>query len=142
MMMAVFYYLLKDPSTFAKLRQEIDDAVRDGRLSPWATWKESQDLPYLDACIKEASRVHPPIGFPLERIVPKSGITIDGVFIPGDTRVSMNPWSVHRSKEMFGEDADQWRPERWLCDEKKRKAMYNSLLTVSHSLAVLAATMR
>jgi cytochrome P450 len=138
MMMAVFYYCLKNPSTMTRLCKEIDEAVRDGRLSVWATWKESQQLPYLDACIKEASRIHPPIGFPLERIVPSPGIKVDGIFIPSDTRVSMNPYSVHRSKEMFGEDADCWRPERWLCDDKMRKAMYNSLLTVkiiAHSVS-------
>jgi cytochrome P450 len=126
----ILYYLLKKPSTLARLREEIDTAVNEGRLSKWVTWKESQELVYLDACIKEASRIHPPIGFPLERIVPDPGITINGYYIPNGTRVSMNPWSVHRDKDIFGEDSDEWRPERWLCEEKKKKAMYNTLLTV------------
>jgi cytochrome P450 len=87
----VIYYLLKNPSTLSTLRSEVDAAAREGRISQFVTWKESQTLVYLDACVKEASRLHPPIGFPLERIVPdnNSGLEIDGYSIPPGTRVSM-----------------------------------------------------
>ncbi|KAG2419500.1 hypothetical protein HFD88_004296 [Aspergillus terreus] len=125
----VIYYLLKNPTTLARLQDEIDVAARQGRISEFVTWKEAQTLTYLDACVKEASRLHPPIGFPLERIVPDSGLEVDGYHIPPGTRVSMNPWAVHREIWMYGDDPETWRPERWLCDEEKKKAMYNSLLT-------------
>ncbi|KAK2879441.1 hypothetical protein FQN49_000876 [Arthroderma sp. PD_2] len=125
----VLYYLLKNPSTLSRLQQEIDSAARENRISEFVTWKESQSLPYLDACIKEASRLHPPIGFPLERIVPECGLEVDGYYIPPGTRVSMNPWAVHREVWLYGNDPEVWRPERWLCDEDAKKLMYNSLLT-------------
>ncbi|KAB5575480.1 cytochrome P450 [Coniochaeta sp. 2T2.1] len=123
------YHLLKNPSTLATLRREIEEAAKEGRISKGVTWKESQALEYLDACVKEASRLHPPIGFPLERIVPETGLVVDGYAIPPSTRVSMNPWAVHREPGLFGDDPDVWRPERWLCGEKQKKAMYNALLT-------------
>ncbi|KAL8850367.1 MAG: hypothetical protein Q9221_004687 [Calogaya cf. arnoldii] len=126
----VFYHLLKNPTTLARIRREIDDAARKGHISELVTWKQSHNLPYLDACVKEASRLHPPIGFPLERIVPESGLEVDGYHIPPGTRVSMNPWAVHREVGLYGNDPDVWRPERWMCDEEKRKIMCNSLLTV------------
>lgn len=85
----VLYHLLKNPKTLVTLQKEIGSAAREGRISKLVTWKESQRLPYLDACVKEASRLHPPIGFPLERIVPQSGLEVDGYFIPPGTRVSM-----------------------------------------------------
>jgi cytochrome P450 len=85
----IFYYLLRNPSTLAALRKEIDDAANAGRISKNVTWKESQTLPYLEACIHEASRLHPPICFPLERIVPESGLEVDGYAIPPGTRVAM-----------------------------------------------------
>ncbi|OJJ68595.1 hypothetical protein ASPBRDRAFT_199027 [Aspergillus brasiliensis CBS 101740] len=125
----VFYYLLKNPITLSTLQTEIDTAAHEGRISPLVTWKEAQTLPYLDACVKEASRLHPPIGFPLERIVPESGLTVDGHFIPPGTRVSMNPWAVHREVGLYGDDPETWRPERWMCEPEKKKVMYNSLLT-------------
>ncbi|KAL8996034.1 MAG: hypothetical protein Q9169_004346, partial [Polycauliona sp. 2 TL-2023] len=74
----IFYHLLKNPTTLARLRHELDAAATAGRISHFVTWKQSQALPYLDACVKEASRLHPPIGFPLERIVPASGLEVDG----------------------------------------------------------------
>lgn len=85
----VLYYLLKNPSTLSTIRNEIDTAAREGRISRFVTWQESQTLVYLDACVKEASRLHPPIGFPMERIVPNSGLEVDGYSIPAGTRVSM-----------------------------------------------------
>ena len=95
------------------------------------TWKETRSLPYLDACIKEAGRLHPPFGLPLERVVPAGGTTICGQHIRGGTVVGMNAWVIHRDKNLFGEDAAEWRPERWLCgDLEKRKRMEAGLLTV------------
>ncbi|KAL4987378.1 cytochrome P450 [Aspergillus falconensis] len=126
---ALFYNLLKNPSSLDTLRTEIDAAEKNGGLSSVVTWKETRDLPYLDACVKEAARLHPPISLPLERVIPASGIEIGGFKIPGGTRVAMNPWAVHRDRDVFGPDADTWRPERWLEGEEKAKSLYNSLLT-------------
>lgn len=95
------------------------------------TWKETRSLPYLDACIKEAGRLHPPFGLPLERVVPAAGATICGQHFRAGTVVGMNAWVIHRDKHLFGEDAAEWRPERWLCgDLEKRKRMEAGLLTV------------
>ena len=45
--------------------------------------------------------------------------------------VGMSPWVVHRDKDVFGEDAGVWRPERWLdCDSEQRRKMEAGLLTV------------
>lgn len=115
---AVFYYLLRNPSAYQKLMQELDEAVEEGRIadSPagTVTWAESQKLPYLDACIKEAFRMHPAAGLPLERITPPQGIEIDGHFIPGGTIVGCNAWVIHKREEIFGSQVDSFIPERWL----------------------------
>ncbi|KAI2622397.1 cytochrome P450 [Hypoxylon sp. NC1633] len=126
---AVLYNLLKNPSTLATLRKEIDEAAQAGRISNLVTWKEAQTLPYLGACVNEASRLHPPIGFPLERIVPESGLEVDGYAIPAGTRVAMSPYALHRDARLYGDDPELWRPERWMCDEDQKRVMYNSLLT-------------
>lgn len=119
---AVFYFLLKNPAALARLRAEIDDAARDGHFSDsetgLVTWQESQRLPYLDACIKEAFRLHPAAGLPLERVVPEGGVEIAGHFVPGGTIVGCSAWLIHMNKRVFGEDAHVYRPERWLADEE------------------------
>ncbi|KAI1106570.1 cytochrome P450 [Jackrogersella minutella] len=118
---SVFYYLLRNPPALAKLRKEIDDAAAAGVFSDYdtglVTWTESQKLPYLDACIKEAFRLHPAAGLPLERIVPEAGAEIAGHYVKGGTIVGCSAWIIHRRPEIWGEDVDEFRPERFLVDE-------------------------
>lgn len=115
---AVFYYLAKNPQCYTKLLEELDVAVANGTIEDRPTglisWSESQKLPYLDACIKEAFRLHPAAGLPLERVVPAQGIEICGEFIPGGTIVGCNAWVLHKRAEVFGDRVDEYRPERWL----------------------------
>ncbi|KIH91356.1 hypothetical protein SPBR_01727 [Sporothrix brasiliensis 5110] len=120
---AVFYYLLRNPAALKSLYEELDNAAHNGHFSDnetgLVTWHESQGLPYLDACVKEAFRLHPAAGLPLERIVPPGGTEIAGHFIPGGTIVGCSAWVLHHTKEVFGDDSDTYRPERWLVDESK-----------------------
>ncbi|KAK2627085.1 hypothetical protein QTJ16_003051 [Diplocarpon rosae] len=137
---AVFYYLLKNPSCLERLYEELDGKARDGAFADnekgVVTWSESQTLPYLDACIKEAFRMHPAPGLPLERIVPAPGAEIAGHFVQGGTVVGCSAWVIHRNRDVFGEDADVFRPERWLCqageeteaEEKRIKEMGSTML--------------
>ncbi|KAL4980057.1 hypothetical protein BDW66DRAFT_156696 [Aspergillus desertorum] len=130
---AVFYYLLKNPKCMTRLRTELDNAVNDGivenRSSGLVTWSESQKLPFLDACIKEAFRIHPAAGLPLERVVPASGIDIAGHFIPGGTIVGCSAWVLHRREDIFGPDVDNFIPDRWLnASEDKLKTMNGTML--------------
>jgi cytochrome P450 len=119
---AVFYFLLKNPKALACLQAEIDQAGRDGAFADsetgLVTWHESQRLPYLDACIKEAFRLHPAAGLPLERIVPEGGAEIAGHFVEGGTIVGCSAWLIHMDKGVFGDDAELYRPERWLYNEE------------------------
>ncbi|KAH8197773.1 hypothetical protein TruAng_008062 [Truncatella angustata] len=127
---AVFYYLLKNKDSLNRLVAEILDLDSQGRLSNIISWKESKEMPFLDACIKEAGRLHPPIGLPLERVIAHGGINIEGVHIPEGTVVGINAWVVQRDLNVFGQDADDWRPERWLCEEQKRKEMERAMFVI------------
>ncbi|CRL21888.1 Cytochrome P450 [Penicillium camemberti] len=113
---AILYYTLKSPRVKAKLHQELNTAYQAKRISLPVSWKQSQEqLPYLDAVIKEALRLHPAIGLILERIVPAEGLQLPngGPFLPAGTIVGANPWIIHRHS-VFGEDVDSFIPERWL----------------------------
>lgn len=46
-MRAIFYYLVKTPKVYAKLRKEIDDADKEGKLSELVSFEESQNMKYL-----------------------------------------------------------------------------------------------
>lgn len=58
--------------------------------------------------------MRPPATATFGKEVPKGGDTIHGYFIPGGTTVAPNVPSLMRSKTLFGEDADIFRPERFL----------------------------
>ena len=136
---AIFYHLLNNPEPMRKLISELDTycLLSPNNNSPAAlqacisTFAEAQKLPYLDACIKETFRLHPALGGQLsERVVPPSGATISGSHIPGGTTVSSSSWLVHRHKPTFGDDADLYRPERWLhSSHEQLSAMNKALLT-------------
>lgn len=83
---AILYFLLKSPDSMAQLREEITEFTGRGELSQNPTFKESQRMPYLQAVIKEALRIHPAVGLPLERVVPEGGATIGGRFFPEGVR--------------------------------------------------------
>lgn len=115
---AVFHNLMQHPFVYRKLMNEIDKAVRGGsiieRRYKKVSWTEAQRLPYLDAVIQEAFRLHPAVGMTQEKVVPAQGLDIAGHYIPGHTIVGCNPWVLQRRPEIFGDDVDVFRPERWL----------------------------
>lgn len=110
-MKAIIYHVLANPGIKARLRAEIDAA----QLSFPATFEQTKDLPYLDAVVREGMRIHPVLSGILERIVPDGGLTLsDGRTIAPGTIVGMNAWVIHRNKDIYGQDVDSFRPERWL----------------------------
>ena len=132
-MQIVWYNLLAHPLTMRRLYDELVEAENSQSLSrPFPTWNEVRDLPYLDACINEAVRLHPPFCLPFERVVPQGGVTICGRYFAAGTVVGMSPYVINRHRPTFGEDAEVWRPERWLeHDDEHRRKLEHSVLTVS-----------
>lgn len=113
-----------------KAQAEIDAAVAAGLLSSPVKYSEATTkLPYICASIKEAMRMHPSVGLSMQRYAPEEGIETGNKFIPKGYRIGMNPAVVHFDKQVFGDDADEFRPERWLVSEEQWKAMDKCLLT-------------
>ncbi|CAG7993093.1 unnamed protein product [Penicillium olsonii] len=113
---AIIYHTLKNPRVAEILQQELSVAIDEGRISIPVSWRQSQEqLPYLDAVIKEALRLHPAVGLMLERVVPAEGLHLPngGPFLPASTIVGANPWIIHRHP-IFGDDVESFVPERWL----------------------------
>lgn len=76
--------------------------------------------------------MHPGVGSPLWRRVPKGGATLCGQHFPEGTEIGMSAWAVHQDKAVFGQDADVFRPERWLdSNGEKVKSMDRAFFSVS-----------
>ncbi|KAK4221312.1 cytochrome P450 [Podospora fimiseda] len=107
---SILYYLARNPSVYERLQREINVELSGDEF----TVAEARKLVYLDAVIMEALRMHPVLGFVLERVVPKGGTELSGKYLPEGTVVGINPWVLMRNKGIYGHDADEFRPERWL----------------------------
>ncbi|OTB00207.1 hypothetical protein M426DRAFT_324448 [Hypoxylon sp. CI-4A] len=126
-MQTVMYSLLSCPGSLLRLQEELEAADLS---RPCPKWNEIRDLPYLDACIQEALRIHPPFALPLERVVPSGGVSVLGTYLPEGTSVGGNPYVVNRHAPTFGVDVESWNPDRWLQgDEGHKKKLEQSLLT-------------
>jgi len=126
---AIFYYLLKNPTYYAKLRNEIDEAELKGLFSDSVTYAQARQLPYFQAVVSEALRMCPSVALSMPRYPPKGGATICGQYFPETVQVGCNAWVIHKDKSVFGEDAEQFNPERWLQSEERNKEMDKYLLT-------------
>ncbi|KUJ12538.1 cytochrome P450 [Mollisia scopiformis] len=107
----IMYHIMTNPRILQKLHAELDNAVL---TRPVLLDSEAASLPYLQACIQEGLRHWPPIAALTLKVVPAGGDTYNGVFIPGGTEIAYSAWALHHSKAIFGQDADIYRPERWL----------------------------
>ncbi|KAH9823309.1 cytochrome P450 [Melampsora americana] len=105
-MVALFLYLLRSPKQMKTLQNELSNA---SDLSPSSLSK----IAYLDGCIKEALRLQPPSPANIQRITPDEGVMIDGIFIPGGTKVRMSNWAMQRDSRYF-ECPNSFWPERWI----------------------------
>ncbi|KAJ5192417.1 hypothetical protein N7449_008559 [Penicillium cf. viridicatum] len=122
---SILYYLLQAPTYIERLREEIKLSGITGN----PTFKETQTMPYLQAVMKEALRVHPATGFPMFRVVPQGGEVLAGQFFPEGTNVGVNSWVSHYDTNIYGPDAATFRPERWLeADEQQSKLMEQSFM--------------
>ncbi|EXJ57564.1 hypothetical protein A1O7_07912 [Cladophialophora yegresii CBS 114405] len=124
-MQSFFYLVLNAPKVYDKLTKEINEAQEAGKLSEIVTYAEAQALPYFQACLKEAMRVRPAVGLGIYRRTPPEGVEIDGKYYPGGVEVAVNGWVLHRDAAIFGDDVEEYRPERWF--ERDAKLMGSHL---------------
>lgn len=130
----VLLHLLLNPPIYARLQKEIDDGITAGRISAPIKDSEARQMPYLQAVIKEGLRMRPPATGAFFKQVPPGGDVIDGKFIPAGTQVGTSSYSIQHSKETFGEDAEVFRPERWIeADSDRFEMMKKTVDMVFHS---------
>ncbi|KAF2424443.1 cytochrome P450 [Tothia fuscella] len=105
---AAFYYLYRNPEILATLRQEID-----GGPDP-ISFEETQQMPFLQAVVKETLRIHPAVGYILRRTVPAGGAHLAGRQFPEGTQVGVSAWALHQNENASSIDRATFRPQRWL----------------------------
>ncbi|KAL4798531.1 cytochrome P450 [Aspergillus venezuelensis] len=104
--------LLRNPDKMQKLYAEVRSVFQ---VEDEIDYQRTSQLPYMNACIEEGLRIHPPVPIGLLRTVPVAGDTIDGNWVPGGTSVSVGGWAASHNPANF-RDCDTFIPERWLED--------------------------
>ncbi|GES60586.1 putative cytochrome P450 [Aspergillus terreus] len=109
------FHIIQTPRVYRKLREELMAAWPDLEQPPSLATLEQ--LPYLNATVKESLRMGGGATSPLLRIVPQTGAKIDGKFVPPGTVVGSSSHFVHRNGDVF-DRPHEYIPERWL-DERR-----------------------
>lgn len=81
---------------------------------------QARTMPYLQAVINEGLRWYSPATGMMAKQVPLAGDVWKGVPLPGGMQVSWSAWGIMRDKGFWGEDAEEFRPERWIEAGPKR----------------------
>ena len=111
---AIMLMMVTNPAVYKKLQHEIDEGIATGKVSSPITDTEARRMPYLQAIIKEGLRIMPPAVGAMFKQVPPGGDVIDDKYLPEGTQIGGPLYAVQRSKEIYGLDADIFRPERWI----------------------------
>lgn len=94
-------------------------------LPPNFNYEQVKGLEYLGYVIEETLRLYPAAPAGLPRLVPSGGAELGGYYLPADTVVSTQAWSLHRDPKAFPNPL-KFDPGRW---EHATKAMKESVLT-------------
>ena len=100
------------PEMQRRAQAEIDAAVGRKRIP---TFADAPRLPYVRAIIKEIFRWHPTITLGVPHVVTEED-WYEGMYIPKGTICISNIWHCNHDRAVFGEDAEEFRPERHLDD--------------------------
>ncbi|KAI0718402.1 cytochrome P450 [Cerioporus squamosus] len=139
------HLLAQYPDVQTKLREEIVAAHQEkgSRLM----YDDLFDLSYLEAVCRESLRLYPPASLlsksprqdtvlPLRNpIRGVGGQEIHEIHIPKGTNVIVGVQAMNRAKELWGEDADEFKPERWLTDlpdaviQARIPGVYSNMMT-------------
>ncbi|KAJ7067224.1 fatty acid hydroxylase [Mycena amicta] len=110
MMTFMVYNLLKHPETMRKLRAQVDEVLGDRPVQ----YEDFDKLTYLVAVMREALRLAAPAS--IRSVVSLEDTTLgDGKYaIKKGTTISIQAWEMHRDPKVWGDDAEEFRPERMM----------------------------
>ncbi|XP_060171546.1 cytochrome P450 94A1-like [Lycium barbarum] len=103
-----FYLISKNPKVESEILKEIGETSESLVL-----YDEVKNMMYTHASLCESMRFYPPVPMDSKEAV-KDDVLPDGTFVKKGTRVTYHPYAMGRSKEIWGGNWAEFKPERWL----------------------------
>lgn len=117
-----WFELSRNLRIWARLRIEVD--ALNGEPPSFTQLK---DMKYLKAVLNESLRLYPIVPGNARQALKDTVVPVGGgedglspFFVAKGTFVSWDTYSMHRRKDLYGEDAEIFRPERWLDEDGKK----------------------
>jgi len=111
-MIWAIYMLSRNPDIQKRLRSEIRENLPSVEEQHTITSQVVDHMPYLTAVCSEVLRYYPPV--PLTIRDACRDTTIAGEFVPKGTRIMLVPWAINKDPALWGPDAAEFNPDRWL----------------------------
>ncbi|GMR40980.1 hypothetical protein PMAYCL1PPCAC_11175, partial [Pristionchus mayeri] len=115
------HFLANYPNVQEKMREEIDRECPGESVE----YESLVNLKYTEAVIRESLRHYPLASFVVNRECVKATEVCGRQMEKGDM-IMTDTWSLHMDKKIWGEDADEFRPERWLEDSSRPRVAFQS----------------
>ena len=120
----VWFELSKRPDSRAKLQREV--SALNGEFP---SFEQMKDMKYLRAVLNESLRLYPILPenariAQVDTVLPLGGGE-DGkapIFVKKGQVASWSVYAMHRRRDFYGEDAEEFKPERWI-DSEERKGL-------------------
>ncbi|KAG2137150.1 cytochrome P450 [Suillus bovinus] len=127
----VIYMLTEHPDVLRRLREEILGKVGRSRRP---TYDDMRDMKYLRAVINETLRLYPPVPFNVRiSTEPTVWPGINGgkpIYIPPNTRTPYSVFLMQRRTDLWGPDAEEFDPDRFLDDRLRKYCTPNPFIFV------------
>ncbi|CAO3649321.1 unnamed protein product [Cunninghamella echinulata] len=112
-----FYSLMHHPEVEEKLLQEINNTLPEElEKDPVALYEAIKSMKYAHAIFYEVLRFYPSVPNN-QKYALNDDIWPDGSQIKKGDYIYWSPWAQGRSEHVWGTDAKQFKPERWLNEE-------------------------
>lgn len=127
MLSFLFYFLLKNPVAYKKAQEEVDTVIGRRKI----TVEDLSKLPYINAIMRETLRLRPTAPLIAVHAHPTKNkeepvVLGNGKYVLNkDEPIAIILSKLHRDPEVYGPDADEFKPERML-DENFNKLPKNA----------------
>ncbi|CAJ0587463.1 unnamed protein product, partial [Mesorhabditis spiculigera] len=116
----VTHHLARHRDVQQRLREDIQDTVVEGED---LTFEHLAEMKYLDCVVKESLRLHPTATKVSARIAERE-TELAGIHLPKGTMIQIDCYSMQRDPKLWGDDAEEFNPERWYSVTPEQQQAY------------------